>query len=56
MGKIIGKENRFDLAFQVVAVAVLIGGVLWLWGSAYLERDSTLAATRLPGRDLNPSA
>lgn len=48
MGWIIGEENRYKLAFQVVAVTVLIGGVLWLWGAKYLQRDTELAPTRLP--------
>lgn len=48
MGKIIGSENRYALAFQVVAGTVLLGGVLWLWGTHYLQRDTELAPTRLP--------
>jgi hypothetical protein len=48
MGAIIGKDNHYGLAFQFVSVTVLIGGLLWLWGSRYLERDTALAPTRLP--------
>jgi MFS family permease len=48
MGWIIGQENRYDLAFEVVSVMVLIGGLLWLWGSRYLQRDTELAPARLP--------
>jgi MFS family permease len=48
MGWIIGKENRYALAFQVVSVMVLVGGVLWLWGARYLKRDTELAPVRLP--------
>jgi MFS family permease len=38
----------FDLAFQFVSLSVLVGGLLWLWGAKYLERDTELAPTRLP--------
>jgi MFS family permease len=48
MGWIIGKEDRFDLAFQFVAAFVLLGGLLWLWAARYLQRDTELAPTRLP--------
>ncbi len=48
MGAIIGNENRYKLAFQVVSVTVLVGGLLWLWGTKYLARDTALAPTRLP--------
>jgi hypothetical protein len=49
MGKMIGNENRYALAFQFVSVTVLLGGLLWLWGAHYLQRDTELAPTRLPG-------
>jgi MFS family permease len=39
--------SSLDLAFQVVSVMVLVGGVLWLWGAKHLERDTALAPTRL---------
>lgn len=48
MGRIIGKEDRFDLAFQFVAVTVLVGGLLWLWGARYLQRDTDRAHQPLP--------
>lgn len=48
MGKIIGNTNRYALAFEFVAITVLIGGILWIWGARYLERDTALAPTRLP--------
>jgi MFS family permease len=35
-------------SFYAVSVTVLIGGILWLWGSLYLQRDTQLAPTRLP--------
>jgi MFS family permease len=47
LGLLIGNENRYELAFAVVSVTVLVGGVLWLWGAHYLERDTELAPTRL---------
>jgi MFS family permease len=35
-------SDRFNMnvAFGVVAVMFLIGGVLWLWGAKYLEQDT----------------
>jgi MFS family permease len=33
--------------FQVVSLMALAGGLLWLWGARYLERDTALAPTRL---------
>ena len=29
-----------DAAFLFVGLTFLIGGVLWLWGARYLERDT----------------
>jgi len=46
MGYIAGYYNP-DVSFIVVSVAVLIGGLFWLWGTRYLERDTALAPTRL---------
>jgi hypothetical protein len=46
MGAIAGVSS-LGVAFVVVSVMVLIGGVLWLWGAHYLERDTELAPTRL---------
>jgi MFS family permease len=41
--------DRHDMgtAIQAVAVVILVGGLLWLWGSRYLARDTELAPTRL---------
>lgn len=46
MGAIAGKSN-LNWAFGFVSIMVLIGGILWLWGTKYLERDTELAPTRL---------
>jgi MFS transporter, Spinster family, sphingosine-1-phosphate transporter len=35
------------LGFIVVSAFMMVGGVLWLWGARYLERDTALAPTRL---------
>lgn len=48
MGRIIGSGNRYDRAFQLVSIMVLIGGILWLWGTRYLQRDTQRAPTHLP--------
>jgi MFS transporter, Spinster family, sphingosine-1-phosphate transporter len=39
--------HGLNLAFIVVSVLVLIGGLLWLWGTRYLQRDTDLAPKRL---------
>ncbi|HTU90493.1 MAG TPA: MFS transporter [Gemmataceae bacterium] len=46
MGAIAGVSN-LSWAFGFVSIMVLIGGILWLWGTKYLERDTALAPTRL---------
>jgi MFS family permease len=46
MGLIAGFTN-LDVSFIVVSVAVLVGGVLWLWGMHHLERDTEMAPKRL---------
>ncbi len=43
----IADVSNLDRAFQFVSVMVLIGGILWLWGAKYLERDTALAPHRL---------
>jgi hypothetical protein len=42
-----GYTNQ-DVSFLLVSLAVLLGGLFWLWGARYLERDTELAPTRLP--------
>ncbi|MGH7172401.1 MAG: spinster family MFS transporter [Gemmataceae bacterium] len=46
MGAIAGVSN-LSWAFGFVSITVLIGGILWLRGAKYLERDTALAPTRL---------
>ncbi|MBY0527584.1 MAG: MFS transporter [Gemmataceae bacterium] len=46
MGFIAGYAGR-NTSFTVVSFAVLVGGLFWLWGARYLERDTRLAPTRL---------
>ena len=43
---ILGKTG-FAAGFLVVSFMMLVGGVLWLWGTRYLERDTALAPTRI---------
>jgi hypothetical protein len=40
-------NQTLDVAFDVVSVMALLGGVLWIWGARYLARDTFLAPTRL---------
>jgi len=46
---LLGKIGHYswNLAFIVVAVAMALAGVLWLWGTRYLQRDTELAPSRL---------
>jgi len=43
----IASRQGFNVAFTTVAMLILVGGLLWLWGARYLERDTALAPTRL---------
>lgn len=45
IGYVAGKTNN-DIGFTVVAFFMLIGGIIWLCGARYLERDTALAPTR----------
>jgi hypothetical protein len=49
MGEIAGLTNPRSLrpAFLFVSALALLGGLFWLWGARYLERDTRLAPTRL---------
>jgi MFS family permease len=38
-----------NLAFLLVSALILVGGVLWLWGARFLERDTKMAPMRLSG-------
>ncbi|MBY0359161.1 MAG: MFS transporter [Candidatus Obscuribacterales bacterium] len=40
--------GNMNIAFMVVSVTVLIGGVLWLWGARYLAADTAKAETNIP--------
>jgi MFS family permease len=44
---IIADHSNMGVGFGTVSAVILIGGVLWLWGARYLERDTALAPTRL---------
>jgi predicted MFS family arabinose efflux permease len=54
MGAIAGVSN-LSWAFGFVSIMVLIGGILWLFGTHYLERDTLLAPTRLGTPPTDPS-
>jgi len=55
---IIGLLNDYfhdmNKSFLVVGLTFLIAGVLWLWGTRYLARDTALAATRLNPTHITP--
>jgi MFS family permease len=45
LGAIVGKQERWNAAFYVVAAVMAIAGVLWLWGARYLHADTLAAET-----------
>jgi MFS family permease len=46
---ILGKigHHSWNAAFFVVAIAVALAGLLWLWGAKYLQVDTQMAGKRL---------
>ena len=40
-------HGSLQVAFNVVAIFILVGGLFWLWAARYLERDTELAPRRL---------
>jgi sugar phosphate permease len=44
---VIAGFSSIEIGFVFVSLAVLLGGLLWLWGARYLARDTALAPTRL---------
>jgi predicted MFS family arabinose efflux permease len=44
-----------DAAFTIVAVMMVAGGLFWLWGAKYLERDTAVAAIAPVGSDRFPA-
>jgi MFS family permease len=40
-------DKNMNIAFFCVSVTVFVGGLFWLWGARYLERDTALAPKRL---------
>jgi MFS family permease len=40
-------DGSLNGGFVLMSVLMLVGGMLWLWGARYLERDTALAPTRL---------
>jgi predicted MFS family arabinose efflux permease len=45
---LISGDDHLDHGFIVVSLAMLVGGVFWLLGAKYLQRDTELAPTRIP--------
>jgi MFS family permease len=41
-------QNSLAYGFSVVSVLLVVGGVFWLWGTRYLQRDTEAAPHRLP--------
>jgi len=47
-------EGDMTLGFLIVGGMILLSGALWIWGAAYLKRDTELAPTRFAG-DAHPT-
>jgi predicted MFS family arabinose efflux permease len=43
----IAGHSSLNVGFRFVSGMVLVGGLLWLWGARFLERDTALAPHRL---------
>ncbi len=39
--------DDMNLAFLVVSGMIFVGGLLWLWGTKYLEHDTKMAPLRM---------
>ena len=47
IGAITDATGNMSIAFLVVSGMIFLGGLFWLWGARYLERDTALSPTRL---------
>ncbi len=45
----IADRSSLAIGFVVVSVMMVIGGVLWVWGARYLQRDTTAASGSADG-------
>lgn len=46
----LGEVHSLRAGMFMMSAMILVGGMVWLWGAKYLDRDTELAATRLTGR------
>jgi MFS transporter, Spinster family, sphingosine-1-phosphate transporter len=47
LGWVNGYYDNMNVGFMAISAMFLVAGVLWLWGTRYLENDTALAPTRL---------
>ena len=47
IGAVAGHWKSMSVGFVVVSAFLAIGGLLWLWGGRYLDRDTEIAPQRL---------
>ena len=40
-------SSNMNAGFLAIAVSILLSGLFWLWGAHYLERDTSLAPSRI---------
>lgn len=48
-------KGDMTLGFLIVGGMILLSGALWIWGAAYLKRDTELAPTRFAGQNPRPT-
>jgi MFS family permease len=47
LGWVNGYFGNMNVGFMAISAMFLVAGVLWLWGTRYLEKDTLLAPTRM---------
>ncbi len=47
LGWVNGYYANMNVGFMAISAMFLVAGILWLWGTRYLEKDTLLAPTRL---------
>jgi sugar phosphate permease len=52
----VADHSNFNVAFLVVSGMILLGGMCWLWGARYLERDTERALSLPVQPEKAPSA
>jgi MFS family permease len=49
LAEFLSAHEGLNAGFVFVSIMTVVGGLIWLWGTRYLERDTQLATQRLDG-------